>query len=661
LIARVRWLLPLRLLARWAANFMRASVRCAFPAGTLLVWAALLFIPQGRDVLRRIVERADVDESLNDVAFLAIASVALALSLWYSMRWLLGAQMHALPLAGPPTTWPRTWLPRLAGAAAPALASAGFSSLRSGPGGTEAMWFAAAFALLAALLLTFFWGRGRWLHGAPGRSASGAPARLGSHAALPAFTLCLLGWSLALTFVFAVVFSRYALSFPRVVGAASAAGLALASINLFGSFVLTYWPLRRGLPPLAPWVLLYAVGVGACNDNHTRAPAGPALAARPLPADAHAAWRRAHGGAAGERAVIVAAEGGGIRAAYWTAAVLDELKAHWPGFEHRLFALSGVSGGSVGAAAWVAAERPAFCAGTPSPLRATQGLASDFLSPAIAGLFYYDLMQRFIPWPIERFDRSRGLEEGWQRAFSGVPQQPFERTLGELYRDCPALPQLLLNATVAETGQRAILSALHTRSFVDSYDVMDPALTQGSALSLASLAHHSARFPIISPPGGVAASPPRDLPATRLLDGGYFDNSGVHTATELARRLAASGVESTLIVISNVAHGSTDCSKPPAPGTVRRAAPQVWRWLHETSPPVRGLFKVRDSHLEIALERAHSELPGRVHTIRPLCDAGDNEAPLGWALSSHVRDSLAQRATLAVRAELPLLQDEVRP
>jgi hypothetical protein len=660
LIVHLRWLLRLRRLARWAANFMRASVRCAFPLGTLLAWAVLLFIAQGRDVQRRIVERAEVDKSLNDVAFLAIASVVLALSLWYSMRWLLGAQMKSLPLAGPSTTWARTWLPRLAGAAAPALAAAGFFALRGGPGGQEALVFGAAFALLATLLLVFFWGRGRWMRGAPGRSAQGAPARLGSRSALPAFTLCLLGWSLALTFVFAVVFSRYALSFPRVVGAASAAGLALASINLFGSFVLTYWPLRRGLPPLVPWVLLYAVAVGACNDNHTGAPAGPMQAARPLPADAHAAWRRSHGGA-DHRVLLVAAEGGGIRAAYWTAAVLDELKAQWPGFERRLFALSGVSGGSVGAAAWVAAERPAYCDGTPPPLRATQGLASDFLSPAIAGLFYYDLMQRFMPWPVERFDRSRGLEEGWQRAFSGVPQQPFERTLGELYRDCPALPQLLLNATVAETGQRAILSALQTQAFVDSYDVMDPALTQGSALSLASLAHHSARFPLISPPGGVAASPPRDRPAARLLDGGYFDNSGVQTAAELARELAAAGVQSTLIVISNTAYGSSDCKQPPAASSVRRPAPQVWRWLHETSPPVRGIFKVRDSHLEIALERARSELQGRVHTIRPLCDAGDNEAPLGWALSARVRDSLAERAKFAVAAALLSLRQEPGP
>jgi len=141
------------------------------------------------------------------------------------------------------------------------------------------------------------------------------------------------------------VFSRYALSFPRVVGAASAAGLALASINLFGSFMLTYWPLRRGLPPLAPWVLLYALAIGAWNDNHTSRPAGAVNAARPLPADALAAWRGAHGGAPDAGVFIVAAEGGGIRAAYWTAAVLEELKAQLPGFERRLFAISGVSGG----------------------------------------------------------------------------------------------------------------------------------------------------------------------------------------------------------------------------------------------------------------------------------------------------------------------------
>jgi hypothetical protein len=49
---------------------------------------------------------------------------------------------------------------------------------------------------------------------------------------------------------------------------------------------------------------------------------------------------------------FVSAEGGGIRSAYWTALVLDRLSTIDPHFPRRTFSISGVSGGSVGAAVW---------------------------------------------------------------------------------------------------------------------------------------------------------------------------------------------------------------------------------------------------------------------------------------------------------------------
>ena len=51
---------------------------------------------------------------------------------------------------------------------------------------------------------------------------------------------------------------------------------------------------------------------------------------------------------------IVNAEGGGIRAAYWTATVLGKIQKDNPCFADQLFALSGVSGGSLGSAVFVA-------------------------------------------------------------------------------------------------------------------------------------------------------------------------------------------------------------------------------------------------------------------------------------------------------------------
>src|SRR5207249_7499049 len=54
---------------------------------------------------------------------------------------------------------------------------------------------------------------------------------------------------------------------------------------------------------------------------------------------------------------VVAAQGGGIYAAYHTAIFLARMQDICPSFRHHLFAISGVSGGSIGAATFVAALR----------------------------------------------------------------------------------------------------------------------------------------------------------------------------------------------------------------------------------------------------------------------------------------------------------------
>lgn len=676
---------PARAVTAAAANFIRGSVRCAFPVATLGVWVGLMLLPQGQDVLRRTLERMSVDDSLNDLVFLGIGSVALGLSIWYCMRWLLGAQMRALRLTGNPASIPRDWLPRLCGAAAPALVAVGMHFAAAG--GSSALRVKLAFLAIAVLLLVLFWKRGDLLdrfHLGPGRRAGGKPGVLPANTPLPWFTVCVLGWTLALSALLGVEFSYFALTLPRVVGTAAIAALALASINLFGSFILTYLPMRRGLPPLALWVLLYAALIGAFNDNHGGRPAaqaGVAGAAPVAPGQAWEDWRSAWSAAPSAPAIIIASEGGGVRAAYWTAAVLQELKRQVPGFAQHVFALSGVSGGSLGVAAWVASVRGEVCADTPaaappSPISATQALSSDFLAPAVAGLFYYDFAQRFIPYPFDSFDRSRGLEEGWEQALFKLPGQPFGLTIDAFYAGCPRLPRLLLNTTVAETGQRAILSPLQTDGyFVDTRDVMTPGLS-ASQQSMAGLVHHSARFPLISPAGSVARPPPADAgwlsrlahrlwPDTvaRLVDGGYFDNSGIQTALELQRQIAGRDKPQVLLlVLSNDAQAASPCGEPtqavpcpPPPAPPASKPVPVWRWLHEGTSPMRGLYGVRDSHVRVAMDRAVVEFDRQVFFLRPERKAGGVAAPLGWSLSAQVRDDLSDSAARAVGKVAPLL------
>ena len=126
--------------------------------------------------------------------------------------------------------------------------------------------------------------------------------------------------------------------------------------------------------------------------------------------------------------VLVAAEGGGLRAAYWTAHALDcaldgderscgyELGGD-PAAPETLFALSGASGGSLGLASYVAA----FVDGVSDEEWVDDRLGRDFVAPLWASLLYVDIPNSFLklnllPYCAEVLERS--WEQPWHEEAS---------------------------------------------------------------------------------------------------------------------------------------------------------------------------------------------------------------------------------------------------
>src|SRR5258706_6410187 len=107
--------------------------------------------------------------------------------------------------------------------------------------------------------------------------------------------------------------------------------------------------------PLMTILLIFSVLISPCADNHVIRTAGAPSVPRQDVATTFDGWMRdlAKSDTRPNPPVfIVATEGGGIRAAYWTAAVLGTLHDATDGaFTRHLFAISGVSGGSVCAVA----------------------------------------------------------------------------------------------------------------------------------------------------------------------------------------------------------------------------------------------------------------------------------------------------------------------
>jgi hypothetical protein len=394
----------------------------------------------------------------------------------------------------------------------------------------------------------------------------------------------------------------------------------------------------------------------SCEARWTDERPSVAQAARAWHAQAAKEWPASRGPVP---MIIVATAGGGIRAAQWTAAVLERLEQDLgPQILRRhLFAISGVSGGSVGAAAYIAEldRRPESAA------FATKVLERDFLAPALAALAFVDLPSTILP-DFGQGDRGYALERSWEEATGGQLARGFlsffpnAQELG----DRPWRPALLFNATHQRTGRRVITSHLRIERqiFLDSWDAHD-LLKADMPASVA--AHNSARFSYVSPAGRLIS---RDLSVGDegrlgfLLDGGYSENFGAITALQLVREaLRVLGTDNVRPIILQISSDSALLERDRARLDFTRALcePTVdgrgflefitseWaglRWrqrdsdgrfadgLNELTAPLAGVMASRVAHNTLASqELAHLVCIERRHGDDTVRVAHQNGAP----------------------------------
>ena len=176
--------------------------------------------------------------------------------------------------------------------------------------------------------------------------------------------------------------------------------------------------------------------------------------------------------------VVVATAGGASRAAFWTTQVLGEIARREPHFADRLFMLSGVSGGSLGAVTFrsiVEADRRGSADGKGSPLlldAARDGakvIENDFLGPALTMGFYVDLpsaigLPFLLPSGWQPDDRAAALEKAWEQAWTqsriseGAKQFAWTDGFTSVFSGAVPWPLLVLNGTSIEKGKRIITS-----------------------------------------------------------------------------------------------------------------------------------------------------------------------------------------------------------
>jgi len=257
------------------------------------------------------------------------------------------------------------------------------------------------------------------------------------------------------------------------------------------------------------------------------------------------------------RLLVVAAAGGGIQAAAWTAKVLAELKTKFdnekPGpFQNSLRAVSGVSGGSVGLMYYLA------CQASGSPAMVAAGAAAkSSLSEVVRALAYDDLFRAFFPFFTKDIYRDRGnaLMEAWLKNGSHTGGGDYKNALksatlrqwGTAVAE-GKLPAVILNSTIVEKGQRLAFSTvpLHTSLGFEGFCEFTTLYPQYD-IPLSTAARLSASFTFVSP-GARPAVPEREkelrkifsapVPANdsdnlHLVDGGYLDNTGITALVQM--------------------------------------------------------------------------------------------------------------------------------
>jgi hypothetical protein len=568
------------------SDVIRALKPARFSFFVALAGAAVfLLVQQGMEILRALAEpNADTGKlDLRPVLFFYGALLIWSLQSWYWARVLLThrpltAAETNFTLSEEVIDWFRLHGPRILGVLPPLVVASGcfFIAVGYSPGAagrSNLHVFGTVAFLVAVLLYVFFILRRRWLKEPvkePPKSMADLRQDRGTLSAVLAFS------------VFALVLLALFWSQPvrtgLYVGSGAIVCLAAAAWVCFGSVVvLAAGRLRL---PLIGLLLVWAILCSRCNDNHAirtvptdTAPQTAASSNKTPVKDAFIIWHDAvqkaypMAGPAPRPVFIVATEGGGIRAAYWTAVVLsalqdrslDQRKA-WidahpgqpppPDFASHVFAISGVSGGSVGAVVFDAllAENVAY----PMENKAHDILRQDFLSPTLAAMFFPDLLQRFLPVPFASADRAAALEKaweyGWDQTISGGADggdargnrlaQPF-RKLWQNWKGEVPLPALFLNGTRVELGKRIITSNLPITStylgeFADAEDAEEKLGNNVSArdIPLSTAAHMSARFTYVSPAGLLPGG-------GHVVDGGYFENSGAATALEVLYEVEA--------------------------------------------------------------------------------------------------------------------------
>jgi hypothetical protein len=372
--------------------------------------------------------------------------------------------------------------------------------------------------------------------------------------------------------------------------------------------------------------------------------------------------------------LFVAAEGGGVRAAWWTVKAMDQLVSTT--CRKSVLLTSGVSGGAVGLGLMATSSS--------ADTELTKLAGQDAVAVGLAGMLSRDLVAGIFGLNVEVAD---GADDPYPDR-AGLIEQEWE-SRSKLATPFPASPTgtapwyTVFNGTSVLHGCRVLLANVRigtddppdcrspTATVPGGYDLLaDQNCLLGLRTSTASLL--AARFPYVTPSGIVPSCKDQGKAADQILDGGYSENTGMDTLDAALAELmpdirsannAAIAGNSPLIVpivvflhntpvasvgtvastpkpsveafvpLQNASSAAGDLARPAT--LLARSQTIAARWLDvppdPTTPADRTAARIK--------AEVQAMLPDYTITIAPQ-QTPEIAVPLGWSLSRASRSSL---------------------
>ncbi len=463
---------------------------------------------------------------------------------------------------------------------------------------------------------------------------------------------------------------------PALTGLVALA-LVLSWFNISDNHLVTTIERAKETRPVVPTALAFHEWLGARKDKSSFQERG-----QPYPV------------------FIISAEGGGLYAAQLTATFLARAQDRCPNFAQHVFAISAVSGGSVGAGIFASLSKRFAINGPwqecrfgdlgvgPFEAKARAILNRDFLSPVVGAALFPDFTHAFVPWLPPARDRARvfdqAVEQAWTAALPDTPN-PLKEPYLSFWDPKGAAPAVLTNTTQVENGMRVVVApfmsidapmesgSLHQRSRRTVYirtELLDEGwegLKPSEDISLSTAIGLSARFPWVMP----AARFKTSKTEFRLVDGAYLDNSGDETAFDLIIELGG---------IQAVGGKLTDGNTVPefqvhlisltddvllGPGAVQG--------FGDLLSPLRAMLSTRPTRSQLAKHRVRAFLnrtpgitigtKGAFSSPTPLVQLNHTEfkVPLGWQLSEASHTLIAVQSGEAHRCGFASVFEVVQP